>query len=374
MKWLVALSLLISPALYSMSGSEFASWWKNYREEVEIPLDLQVMEDYYVSSSLHEQSSLFWNYVNKYNIQQIVDYGYENFKQTVARNYFTWVVSLDHLYASHLTQQVPHLSIRLTRSEMEKVHPLFTPEESAEYNRITEYFINYIEAIGAAPLMHQLEEPLIGNPPSLLYKGKRVSQDICNSLLEFLPISNHCPLENISTILEIGAGSGRTAFCFLSLLPHIKYVIADVPPALFLSQTYLSQVFPDKNVMKFRPFEAFEEIAEEYAAADLVFITPDQLAKLPDQSADLFLAIDCLHEMKADTVASYFREADRLASYFYYKCWEETTIPFDLVKHTEKSYPNFSHWKELFREPCIAPSTFFHVIYKTSPICAPISS
>ncbi len=288
--------------LEGMSNEEFVKWWQLYRLNQQLPSGLKEMEDYFISSNLIRFSSNYWNHLNNYNIQQISAYGYQNFKQTVARNYFTWVVSIENPYASNLKKEVPELTIRLPHKEISKVHPFFSPEESLKYNAITEYFINYIIKLGKIELLKTLEEPLIGNPPYVTYDGKRVSQDACNSLLEFIPISQNCPINEISTIIEIGAGSGRTAFCFLKLLPNLRYIIVDFPPALYVSQTYLTDVFPDKKVMKFRPFNTFKEIENEYFESNIIFLTPDQLNKLPDHSADLFLAIDCIHEMKPEMI------------------------------------------------------------------------
>ncbi len=357
--------LLLPRLLCAMSNQEFCDWWHQYRTTPTIPQELKAMEDHFVDSGLIAYSSNFWNYLNQMNIQQIVSSGFENFKQTVTRNYFTWVVTSDHLYAASIYNLVPHLTVTLPNSEMHRVHTLFTPEESLQFNRMTQALLNYMLTQGAAPLLERLEEPLIGNPPSLLYNGRRISQDIFNSLLEYMPISRYCPLDQVSTILEVGAGSGRTAFCFLSLHPGVKYVIVDLPPALYISQKYLSAVFPNKKVMTFRPFENFEDIAAEYQAADIVFLMPDQLPMLPNSSVDLFLAIDCLHEMKPERVAYYLGEAGRLSSHFYFKCWQETVVPFDNVSHTAGSYPIPLHWKPLFNEPCVVPSTFFHALYQT---------
>ncbi len=309
-------------------------------------------------------SSNFWNDLNKRNIEQIVTYGYENFKQTVTQNYFTWVVNSNHNYASNLIRIPPEFLIPLPRAEMHKIHALFTPEESRQFNIITQYFLSYILSIGGAPFLKKLEEPLIGNPPCLTYNGRRISQDIFNSLLEYLPIAEHCAIEKFSTIMEIGAGSGRTAFCFLTLHPHVKYVIVDLPPALFISQKYLSAVFPDRKVMGFRPFTNFEEIANEYREADIVFLMPDQLKKLPNKSGDLFLAIDCLHEMKPEEIAHYFHEAERLCSYCYFKCWQKTVC--DGHYYSSDNYPTPPNWNVCFKEACVVPSDFFHALYQMS--------
>ncbi len=349
-----------------MTNEDFASWWNSYRNNEKIPSELKEMEDYFVRAGL-QYSSNFWNVLNKLNIEQITESGYENFKQSVTRNYFTWVVNLDHSYAINLKKALPKPSVLLPREELTKVHDFFTEEESISFNAITQHFLNYILQMGGRAYLAKLEEPLVGNPPCLIYQGRRISQDIFNSLLEYIPISRHCPLEKISRVIEIGAGSGRTAFCFISLLPHIKYIIVDFPPALYLSQSYLSDVFPKKKILKFRKFNNFEEISAEYAESDIIFLTPDQITKLPDHSADIFLAIDCLHEMKSESVNYYFKEAQRLCTFFYFKCWQNTVVPFDNVIHTSESYPVGSNWQVLFKEACVVPSEFFHAFYKMVP-------
>src|SRR5581483_2494005 len=132
----------------------------------------------------------------------------------------------------------------------------------------------------------------------------------------------------------------------------------------YVSQTYLSSIFPDRKVMKFRQFNTFADIEEEFSKADIVFLTPDQLSKIPDNTIDLFLAIDCLHEMKAERVAHYFNEADRLSTFFYYKCWVKTYVGPDNVHHLEETYPVKSYWHEIFKQQCQIPKDFFHAFYK----------
>lgn len=363
--FLLSLCTLSNSFLQAMTNDEFAVWWKGYRDTKGIPHELREMEDYFVSSGLLLQhSSNYWNHLNQKNIQQITTSGYQNFKQTVSQNYFTWVVSIDHPYASNLKKLVPRRKEKLPSSEINKVHPFFGKAESILYNQITEYFINYILKIGMSAKLNLVEEPLIGNPAYVTFKGKRVSQDILNSLLEYNAVDKHCKLSKVKTILEVGAGSGRTAFCFMTLLPKVKYIIVDFPPALYVSQTYLRDVFPNRKVMHFRPFNTFSDISAEFSKADLVFLTPDQIEKLPDGSVDLFLAIDCLHEMKPQSIDRYFAQADRLSSFMYYKCWQKTTVPYDGVFYSAESYPVRPNWMKKFVEPCVVPSDFFHALYQ----------
>lgn len=116
--------------------------------------------------------------------------------------------------------------------------------------------------------------------------------------------------------------------------------------------------------MKFRQFATYEEIEAEYMDADIVFLMPDQLCKLLSHSADLFLAVDCIHEMKPERVTYYFNEAERLCSYQYFKCWKQTTVPFDNIVYSIDSYPLHVEWKQLFQKDCVIPSGFFHAFAK----------
>jgi hypothetical protein len=124
-----------------MQNDQFITWWMQYRTSPKIPADLKEMEDHFIQSGLVHYSSNFWNVLNSMNIQQITDFGYENFKQTVTKNYFTWVVSLDHPYAQNLKHLVPNLTIDIQAEEMGRMHSMFTAEESLRYNTITLIFL-----------------------------------------------------------------------------------------------------------------------------------------------------------------------------------------------------------------------------------------
>lgn len=363
LKHFLIASFIFTQHLLGMTNEEFSYWWNDYSRNTNIPMELKEMESNFIESKSFKYSSNFWNALNKEHIIGISKYGYDNFKQTITRQYFTWVLQHDHPYSIYLRNLIKTPLVKLPKKEMQKVHHLFTPNESYAFNSMTELFLNYLLSIGAAPQLEKLEEPTIGNPPSLVYNAKRISQDILNSLLEYLPISQKCPLDKMGRIIEVGAGSGRTAFCFISLHPNVKYVIVDIPPALYISQRYLSDVFPNKKIMHFRPFTDFIEIAREYENADIVFLMPHQLATLPDRSGDLFLAIDCLHEMKPEMVSYYFEEAERLCSYFYFKCWKDTHVPLDNVHYSFDSYPVKKEWQPHFTESCIFPYDFFHSLY-----------
>jgi len=91
---------------------------------------------------------------------------------------------------------------------------------------------------------------------------------------------------------------------------------------------------------------------------------PDQLYLLPDKATNLFLAIDCLHEMKKDQINLFFNQVDRLASFFYFKCWNETEVPFDKISHKQDDYPVKKNWIQVYKQNCTVPSTYFEAFYQ----------
>jgi len=96
---------------------------------------------------------------------------------------------------------------------------------------------------------------------------------------------------NPKTIIELGAGYGRTAYVFLKANPDIRYTICDIEPALSIAKRYLISQFPD---------------------ADITFLSPNNLRHLPKKSADLFITISSLQEMPMEQIKYYYKQIDRL--------------------------------------------------------------
>lgn len=134
--------------------------------------------------------------------------------------------------------------------------------------------------------------------------------------------------------------------------------------SLWTAQNYLSQVLSDRRILKFRHFEKFHEIRDQFENSDIVFITPNQLELLPNKVSDLFLNISSLHEMRIDTLEYYFAQIDRVTKgYFYFKQWKTSVIPFENIVVGEQEYPVPQDWKRLYHRDCIFPSTFFEAMY-----------
>ena len=101
---------------------------------------------------------------------------------------------------------------------------------------------------------------------------------------------------------------------------------------------------------------------------DILFLMPHQLEMLKDININLFVAIDCLHEMDKKSIKYYMDNIDRLGEYFYFKVLNETYVPYSFKNYLsasdKKSYYIRQNWDEIFKDECVFPSNYFEFAYK----------
>ena len=167
-------------------------------------------------------------------------------------------------------------------------------------------------------------------------------------------------------ILEIGAGYGRLAYIFLDQLVNASYCIIDIPPALFIAQKYLTEVFPKEKIFHFRSFKSFNKVKKEFELARIRFLSADQIELLPDNYFDLVINISSLHEMTREQIKNYISQIDRLCNgYFYTKQWRRSKIS-DNNYISEKDYPRFADWRTIFHRQHPIQKMFFEALYRIS--------
>jgi len=280
--------------------------------------------------------SRFWDPLNTLNLQWLDEFGLENFKRTISQNYFNWMVvtPLDGQFRAVLKQWMRRPHARSLRTRMGEVGLLraFGPELSfGRFQRfIYRLFVSMQWEVAAREdhlgLRARLEEPVLGTPFDIrTIEGRRISQDLSNSIRECNVVDRWCaPLTTGSPIVaELGAGYGRLASVFLAGT-KAKYFIFDIPPALYVSQWYLTRLFPERKAFRFRHFDSFGEIEAELERSDVAFFTPNQLTMFPDRYFDVFLSISTLPEMSLEQIANYLSATSRLARRgVYLKQWRK---------------------------------------------------
>lgn len=308
-----------------------------------------------------------WHNVSKKNISQLLEYGFGSFKQTLGLNYFTWV-------SSYESKQLEFLRAHLSFYAFVKsyIKAIISPKnlilnwrKAMRLNFLSYLVWEYALSQDKNGWLKSLEEPVLGGALPLYSEGKRISQDLANSYLEYRSIVDHIGQEEVKFVMELGGGYGRNAFIFLKKHPKIKYVMVDIPPAINVAQRYLSELFPEKRIFRIRDFNSYEEVKEDFENSDICFLLPNQLRFLPDNICDLFINISSLHEMPQKQIDYFFKEIERLAkSYFYFKQWKIAKLFFDGKKITESDYPIKQSWEKVFWRECPVQQAFFEALLK----------
>ncbi len=313
--------------------------------------------------------SKFWEFHNDRNIRRLEAEGIDNIKQTVATNYFTWLVGISDKQFRYLlgnTQILSWPSILFGRPAYASSANI-SLKQRIQLAIFTRMLWRAVERIDVEGLLNLISEPRQGNPFEIYLDGKLISQDLANSALEYYSIRenfNASKTEKI-TFCELGAGYGRNAHVFLTTFPKGKYIVIDIPPALYVAQEYLSSVFPDKKIFTFRCFTQFKEIEQEFHNADIVFLLPHQARMLPEKCIDLFINISSLHEMKMQQIKEYFNLIDKLTKgYFYSKQLFISKNRVDGIAIKKNDYPVPSNWQELYSRPAKVQVYFFEAMYR----------
>jgi hypothetical protein len=146
--------------------------------------------------------------------------------------------------------------------------------------------------------LNKVKNRNLGKPVTINFNGDEICMDYLQSLSEVIFLES-C-LENIKSVMEIGAGYGRTCHTVLSLFSNIeKYIIIDLPEIIEISKKYLASTLDPVDFSK------------------IIFIENNQIPK--DLRSDLAINIDSMQEMSADVAKEYLHLINASSNCFYSK-------------------------------------------------------
>jgi putative sugar O-methyltransferase len=298
--------------------------------------------------------SICWDVLQQKHLDQLLRDGFSNFKQTINLNYFNFPVE----FSDPQIESLERLLGEETVASIQDQHGLESSDSSGhDAEKGYGYFLTLLwdYVLRNDPEGHALtlKEPMLGSPNVIYHQDRPVSQDLANSLLEYYTIESHGAVSSSKRILEIGGGYGRDAYVIKSIFSSPQYWMVDIPPAVFVAQRYLSEVFPDHKIFHVQDFEFFEEVHEDIESSSFVFLLPHQLALVPDDHFDLTISISSFAEFSREQIAVYLDLIDRkTAHYFYLKQWLEGQNAFDneIVKFDEYLLPN--RWVTVLERSC----------------------
>ncbi len=326
--------------------------------------------------------SEFWVDICAKNVKMLQSQGLENFKRTLAQNYFNWLIfsPLDPQFRCVLRYWPRHFSHYPFTNKVEPLQNILTTfswqralklrwYHALAYKFFVSLLWEFMRVSDHTGMNHRLEEPSLGNPILIYRNGKRISQDLANSILEYnFILDNIADLVRRPRVAELGAGYGRLAYVFLSN-GDTKYYVFDIPPSLYVSQWYLSNLFSDKRIFLFRHFTDFEEIEDELRESDIAFFSANQLAKFPNDFFDVFVTISTLAEMSLTQIENYLFLMNRCCSkYIYLKQWADWYNPADKTHVTREHYRFPAVWDVVTERQDPVMPLFFNKIWKKKNI------
>ena len=337
---------------------------KNLTEELIITFNL------YLDSESYNWSSKFWRHLAMNHLNLIANKNNKNYENLISQEYFTFTYINEPLIKDawdKVHERYLDLKINLFKKQNS-----FTLTQSINHNLILLLLYENIKKKEVFKHFNKLKKFNIVNAkkPCLTIDDLEVTQDDLNSLFEYEQIDkllNKLNSKN-DTFLEIGAGAGRTAKTILSIKNNIKYIIADIPPAINICLDNLRKFFPEKNF--FKGFETNNQ-ADLMAALDkndIIFIFPHQIKLFKNGTFDITIAIDCLHEMEQKTIKNYMNDFEKVSKLLYFKVWENSGLPYSFYQyysvHKKEDYLIKDHWTEHLKERCLYPSNFFQLGYE----------
>ncbi len=117
----------------------------------------------------------------------------------------------------------------------------------------------------------------------------------------------YMPLENVQSAIEIGAGNGNLLALFFQKLNNVQLIDIDLPETIAIASVFLADMFPNAKILL-----PNEVKSANFSNFDFVFLTPNQINLLPDNSADICINTDSFQEMTHEQIDEYFKLVQRV--------------------------------------------------------------
>jgi putative sugar O-methyltransferase len=352
---------------------------------IEARQSIEQMRQEMIAAPAVVHPSAFWMDMGEVN-DRVLDWsGEANFKRTLNQNYFNFIPTapddarmvrmrrlMQRLEKSAPEQYViadPDCDPASWISWYREYYIFKEPDRATKLELYREYLAlmyEYALERDHSGLLATIEEPALGNPIQVHRDGRLISQDIVNSVRERNSILAAMEAESGTnfTLAELGAGYGRLGYVMLKTT-QCRYFVFDIPPALYLSQWYLTTLFPERCAFRFRRFDTFEEIESELSGADIAFFTPNQLTKFPPSYFDVFATISSIHEMRRDQISHYMALMGRTSkSTLYLKQQKDYVNPVDNLVIGKNDYPVPAGWTPTLERFDLINPGFFERIYR----------
>jgi putative sugar O-methyltransferase len=311
----------------------------------------------------------FWSDLLERNLAMLRADGIHRFKRTVSNNYYNWLVTslLDPQLRGAIVGWLRHPTAAPLRARMEPASAVRTmarddafdlsPAAAGRYRFFVAQTWERARREDRLGLTERLEEPEIGTPVGLWSRGRRISQDLANGIIECNYAARSGLVRDGARVAELGAGYGRLAHVHLAAA-DVVYCIFDIPPALAVSQWYLRELLGAHRVV---PFDAARTEIGTIAPGRVALFKPDQIELFPDGWFDLAQTISTLPEMPEQQAAHFLALLGAKSSgEVFLKQWRRWRNEADGAEYAEAWYALPPPWELVARRVDPVQPLFFN--------------
>ncbi len=355
-------------------SKKFDKIWKKIRNTKKIDPTLRHITDNFINSKSYKTVSNYWHIRNIQSFEWIAKFGIDNYGSTIAPYYFTFARMHHDEWFDVLIENLKDESFNIESDQLFKKQKNFSLNDSIGYNYLCYLLYYSLKKNDYYKHLKTLNDnTYLGfDDPFISIDNINVSTDKIVSLFDCEKIFRTFKDTKLDNILEIGAGSGRTSEAIISMKKNSKYIICDIPPAIYISYKRLKIAFPDKKISLLLDIDQQDELENKIKESDISFIFPDHLKFLKKDFINLTIAIDCMHEMDKSTIKYYLGNINRFSENFYFSVWEKTKVPFsknifkqeNILDVSDNDYNIPDVWKILLKENLIFPCNQIALGYK----------
>ena len=229
---------------------KFGNYWKKNKSILNIDNDLKEITNSFVQSKSYNFVSSYWHHLNIENYKSLDRSGQKKGISVIARTCFYTFTDLHDAWIDGAIKNLSDIKDIKVNSQLFKKQNGLTHRQSIFYNYLCFLLYNNLKRGNYFKFLSELQDKsyLGFNDPFVEIDNINITTDKIASLLDCEKIDKAFNFDKIKTVLEIGAGSGRTSEAIITINNNLNYVICDIPAAIYISYSRLKIAFPNKKI------------------------------------------------------------------------------------------------------------------------------
>jgi putative sugar O-methyltransferase len=168
-----------------------------------------------------------------------------------------------------------------------------------------------------------LEVSRVGNPFGFEHEHRFLTRSALFFYMRYAFAAEHVNFKTVDTVVQLGADAGKQAEVLKRLHPHLTIVLLDLPPALYVTERFLTAAYPDLTV----PYRETRVAGCALVPGYIHFFGNFRIDDVAPLGNTLFWSAATLEEMEPAAVARYGRAVTPFAESLYlHGCFDRAPL------------------------------------------------